>query len=72
METAMQLTSVVTPFTDNNLQLLSQIGVTHTTIRYPGSHVTVLSADCQICGFDHITSINASAVRVQRRGKSHS
>lgn len=32
----MQLTSVVTPFTDENLQLLSQIGVTHITIRYPG------------------------------------
>ncbi len=32
----MQLTSVVTPFTDENLQLLSQIGVTHVTIRYPG------------------------------------
>jgi len=32
----MQLTSVVTPFTDDNLQLLAQIGVTHVTIRYPG------------------------------------
>jgi len=33
----MELTSVVTPFTDDNLQLLSQIGVTHVTIRYPGA-----------------------------------
>ncbi|WP_339731522.1 mannonate dehydratase [uncultured Gimesia sp.] len=32
----MQLTSVVTPFTDDNLRLLAQIGVTHVTIRYPG------------------------------------
>lgn len=32
----MQLTSVVTPFTNENLQLLSQVGVTHVTIRYPG------------------------------------
>jgi mannonate dehydratase len=32
----MQLTSVVTPFTNENLTMLSQIGVTHVTIRYPG------------------------------------
>ncbi len=38
----MQLTSVVTPFTDANLQLLSQIGVTHVTIRYPGKGIDCL------------------------------
>ena len=32
----MQLTSVVTPFTNENLTMLAQIGVTHVTIRYPG------------------------------------
>ncbi|MCH9656883.1 MAG: mannonate dehydratase [Planctomycetes bacterium] len=40
----MQLTSVVTPFTDDNLQLLSQIGVTHVTIRYPGKGLDCLMA----------------------------
>ena len=40
----MQLTSVVTPFTDDNLQLLSQIGVTHVTIRYPGKALDCLMA----------------------------
>lgn len=40
----MQLTSVVTPFTDENLQLLSQIGVTHVTIRYPGKGQDALEA----------------------------
>lgn len=32
----MKFTSVVTPFTDDNLKLISQVGVTHVTIRYPG------------------------------------
>lgn len=40
----MQLTSVVTPFTDDNLKLLSQIGVTHVTIRYPGPGLEKLQA----------------------------
>ncbi|QGQ28065.1 mannonate dehydratase [Gimesia maris] len=40
----MQLTSVVTPFTDDNLKLLSQIGVTHVTIRYPGPGLEMLQA----------------------------
>ncbi|MCA9095689.1 MAG: mannonate dehydratase, partial [Planctomycetaceae bacterium] len=31
-----KFTSVVTPFTDENLRLVSQVGVTHVTIRYPG------------------------------------
>lgn len=41
---AMQLTSVVTPFTDDNLRLLAQIGVTHVTIRYPGRGLDRLDA----------------------------
>tara|TARA_R110002095_G_scaffold122434_2_gene106357 strand:+ start:502 stop:1467 length:966 start_codon:yes stop_codon:yes gene_type:complete len=40
----MQLTSVVTPFTDDNLRLLAQIGVTHVTIRYPGRGRELLEA----------------------------
>jgi mannonate dehydratase len=32
----MKFTSVITPFTDDNLRLVSQVGVTHITIRYPG------------------------------------
>lgn len=40
----MQLTSVVTPFTHENLQMLAQIGVTHVTIRYPGRGLDRLQA----------------------------
>lgn len=40
----MQLTSVVTPFTNENLTLLAQIGVTHVTIRYPGPDLEKLQA----------------------------
>lgn len=49
----MQLTSVVTPFTDDNLQLLSQIGVTHVTIRYPGAgeeHLRETKTQVEKCG----------------------
>lgn len=40
----MKFTSVVTPFTDNNLKLVSQVGVTHVTIRYPGPGLDELLA----------------------------
>lgn len=47
----MQLTSVVTPFTDENLTMLAQIGVTHVTIRYPGRGRERLQALCdQVAG----------------------
>lgn len=47
----MQLTSVVTPFTDENLTMLAQIGVTHVTIRYPGPGRERLQALCdQVAG----------------------
>jgi len=40
----MKFTSVVTPFTDENLKLVSQVGVTHVTIRYPGPGLDELAA----------------------------
>lgn len=40
----MKFTSVVTPFTDDNLKLVSQVGVTHVTIRYPGPGLDELLA----------------------------
>lgn len=49
----MQLTSVVTPFTDDNLQLLAQIGVTHVTIRYPGKEqdqLETIKQQVESCG----------------------
>ncbi|MBM3460324.1 MAG: mannonate dehydratase, partial [Armatimonadetes bacterium] len=43
----MRLTSVVTPFTDHNLQLVSQVGVTDVTTRYPGPEPGALRAVCE-------------------------
>ncbi len=42
----MRLTSVVTPFDDHNLQLVSQVGVTDVVARYPGADRTRLKALC--------------------------
>lgn len=58
----MLLTSVVTPFTDENLQLLAQIGVTHVTIRYPGPGLDRLQAikvQVEACGLS-IAAIEGS------------
>ncbi len=35
----MRLASVITPFTDDNLRLVSQVGVTDVTIRFPGEEL---------------------------------
>ena len=35
----MRIALVATPFTDHNLQLASQIGVTDIVIRYPGCRI---------------------------------
>lgn len=40
----MKFTSVITPFTNDNLKLVSQVGVTHVTIRYPGPGLDELLA----------------------------
>ena len=40
----MRLASVITPFTDQNLQLAAQTGVTDITTRYPGPDVADLQA----------------------------
>jgi len=45
----MRLTSVVTPFNDHNLQLVSQVGVTDVTTRSPRPEPTVLREMC-----DHV------------------
>lgn len=58
----MQLTSVVTPFTDDNLRLLAQIGVTHVTIRYPGrgrERLEAMKTQVESCGLQ-IAAIEGS------------
>ena len=43
----MRIALVATPFTDHNLQLASQIGVTDIVIRYPGCHIEDIEPLCQ-------------------------
>ena len=40
----MRIALVATPFTDHNLQLASQIGVTDIVIRYPGCRIEDIAA----------------------------
>ena len=43
----MRIALVATPFTDHNLQLASQIGVTDIVIRYPGCRLGTIEPLCQ-------------------------
>ena len=43
----MRIALVATPFTDHNLQLASQIGVTDIVIRYPGCRIEDIEPLCQ-------------------------
>ena len=43
----MRIALVATPFTDHNLQLASQIGITDIVIRYPGCRIEDIEPLCQ-------------------------
>lgn len=44
----MQLASVITPFSEENLKLAAQVGVSNVTIRYPGNQLQELLATKQL------------------------